>query len=90
VTSPESIANGVRVQRDVTVALKMKSIRVTSLDSIANGVRVQRGKGSKGRNCCIKKKELIRVTSPDSITNGVRIQRDVTVALKKGDKSDLP
>jgi hypothetical protein len=42
VTSPYSITNGVRIQKDVTVALKMKSIRVTSPDSIANGVRVQR------------------------------------------------
>jgi hypothetical protein len=42
-TSPEKIANGVRVQREVTVALKKKqSIRMTSHKNIANGVRVQR------------------------------------------------
>jgi hypothetical protein len=40
VTSPDSTANGVRVQRKVTVALKIKLIRVTSPDNIANGERV--------------------------------------------------
>jgi hypothetical protein len=42
VTSPVYIANGVRVQRVVTVALKKESIRVTSPVNIANGVGVQK------------------------------------------------
>jgi hypothetical protein len=42
VTSPENITNGVRVQREVTVAFKISSVRVTSPDNITNGVRVQR------------------------------------------------
>jgi hypothetical protein len=37
-------ANGVRVQREVTVAIKIESIRVILPGNIENGVRVQTGK----------------------------------------------
>jgi hypothetical protein len=43
VTTPEHITNGVRVQREVTVALQKESVRMTSPGNIANGVRIQRG-----------------------------------------------
>jgi hypothetical protein len=42
VTAPDIIANGVRVQRQETLALKKESKRVTSPENIANGVRVQK------------------------------------------------
>jgi hypothetical protein len=42
VTSPDNIANDVRIQREVTVALKKESVKVTSLENIAKGVRLQR------------------------------------------------
>jgi hypothetical protein len=37
VTSPENTANGVKVQKEVTVALIIKSDTVTSHDIISNG-----------------------------------------------------
>jgi hypothetical protein len=55
VTSLDNIANGVRVQREITVALKKELIRVTSPDNTANGVKVQ-----KGSYCCAKKKSRLK------------------------------
>jgi hypothetical protein len=40
VTSPDNVANGMWVQKEVTFAIK-KLIKVTSLDNVANGIRVQ-------------------------------------------------
>jgi hypothetical protein len=45
VTSPENIANGVRVQKEVTVALKKDIIRMTSPK------KCKWHKGSNGGNC---------------------------------------
>jgi hypothetical protein len=42
VTCPDNIANGVRVLREVTVALQIELVSVTSPDIFANGVRVLR------------------------------------------------
>jgi hypothetical protein len=50
VTSPENIANGQGFHREVTVAQKNESVRVTSPDNTANGVKVQ-----KDCDCCAKK-----------------------------------
>jgi hypothetical protein len=38
---PDNIANGVRFQREVSVALIIESVRVTSPENITNGVKVQ-------------------------------------------------
>jgi hypothetical protein len=59
VTSPDTIANGVRDQREETVALKK--------ELIANGARVQKG------GDCSTIKESVRVTYHDNIANGVRV-----------------
>jgi hypothetical protein len=65
-TSRENIAYGVRVQRELTVALKIESVRMTSHENIANGVR---------EATVANKKELIKVTSSDIIANDVNVQK---------------
>jgi hypothetical protein len=66
VTIPDIIANGVWVQREVTIALKKEFVRVTYPVFFPNDISVQKG------GDCYAIKELVRVTSPDNIAKGVR------------------
>jgi hypothetical protein len=66
VTSPENIANGVRIQRGLLLRSK-KFIREIFPDNIANIVRVEK------EGYCCANKESVTVTSLENIAIGVRV-----------------